>query len=270
MPDSVIHDFRPWLAQYLITNAMKNRKVDLAPFAKIAAQLSQGDKASFLTILDAHGALFGDFAYLEIGSHLGGSIAPVLLNSRCRKIYSLDKRPKSQPDDTGKKYDYPQNSTARMMENLRAVDSSASERVVCFDGDTATIPIPDFQIRPSICFVDGEHTDAVAFRDYQYCRKVIQDQGTMVFHDANTIYLTLQRIVADLAEQEVPFEAYSLADTMFLVSLGSPALSTHHDILELLLQGGGYLPSLVINDHYRRFSNKWIFRWLRRLKDLLR
>lgn len=117
---------------------------DLAPFAKIPAQLSAGDKASFLAILRAHGELHGAYAYLEIGSHLGGSIAPVLLDRNCKKIYSIDKRPAVQPDDTGKAYHYPENSTARMMANLRAIDPSADEKVACFDGDTASVPIPDF------------------------------------------------------------------------------------------------------------------------------
>ncbi len=243
---------------------------DLSPFAHIAAQLSAGDKASFLAILRAHGELYGDYAYLEIGSHLGGSIAPVLQDRHCKHIYSIDKRTAVQPDDTGKAYHYPENSTARMMDNLRSIDPTADEKVTCFDGDTATVPMPEFAMRPSLCFIDGEHTDSVTFRDFEYCRRVIQDSGTLVFHDANTLYLTLSRIVESLKKQPVPFEAYCLADAVFVISLGSPALSTHAEIIQSLRQGGGYLPSLTINDHYRRFSNHRIFRWLRRMKDLLK
>ena len=249
---------------------LTSNKTDVNLSFRIPAQLSDGDKASFLAILRAHGELHGDYAYLEIGSHLGGSIAPVLLDRNCKRIYSIDKRPAVQPDDTGKAYHYPENSTARMMANLRAIDPSADEKMACFDGDTASVPIPDFSLRPSLCFIDGEHTDAVAFRDYEYCRRVIQDRGTLVFHDANTLYLTLQRIVGDLKTQAVPFEAYCLEDAVFVVSLGSPALSTHREILRLLRQGGGYLSSLTINDHYRRFANHRVFQSLRRMKDIFR
>ena len=249
---------------------MKNSKVDLTPFTRIPAQLSSGDKASFLTILDAHAALFGEYAYLEIGSHLGGSIAPVLMDARCKKIYSIDKRPLRQPDDTGKDSLYPGNSTERMMKNLREIDPAADSRVKCFDSDTGTLAVPEFGLRPSLCFIDGEHTDAVAFRDYQFCLKVIQDRGTLVFHDANTVYLTLQRIVDDIKQAGLEFDSYCLADAMFVISIGTPKLSSHPSILALLRQGGGYLPSLAVNDHFRRFKNRAVFRWVRGLRDAFR
>ena len=110
----------------------QHTSVGLTLFYKIPAQLSDGDKRSFLAILRAHGELYGEYKYLEIGSHLGGSIALVLLDQKCRKIYSIDKRPAVQPDDTGKAYHYPKNSTARMMANLRLIDPAADEKVTCF------------------------------------------------------------------------------------------------------------------------------------------
>ena len=247
---------------------MKNNQhtsVDLSLFSKIPAQLSVGDKMSLLALIDAHGRIFGNFAYLEIGSHLGGSIAPFLQNKLCRKIYSIDKRPTVQPDDTGMDGHYPGNSTARMMTNLRSIDSSADEKVVCFDGDTASVAITEISFTPSICFIDGEHTGAVTYRDYQFCRKAILDCGTLVFHDANTLYLTLQRIIDDLNSEGCFFEAFCLADSMFVISLGMPKISCDESIMALMRQGGGYLPSLVINDHYRRFKNRKIFKWLRTL-----
>lgn len=249
---------------------MKPPPVDLSPFSKIPAQLSPSDKASFLTLLAAHGEVFGDFSYLEIGSHLGGSIAPLLINPRCRKIYSIDKRPEVQPDDTGQPCYYPGNSTERMMQNLRGIDPTADQKVVCFDGDTATVPVPTFDLRPTICLIDGEHTDAISYRDYQFCRKVIQDRGTLVFHDANTLYLTLQRIVTELEQEGVSFDAYCLADAIFVISFGSPKISSDDRIMALLRRGGGYLPSLVVNDHYRRFKNHRAFAMLRGVRNLWR
>jgi hypothetical protein len=242
---------------------MKHDSVDLSLFSKIQSQQSTGDKVSFLTILRAHARIFGEFCYLEIGSHLGGSIAPVLQQTHCRKVYSIDKRPQSQNDDTGQRYYYPGNSTERMMQNLRNVDPASDSKVLCIDGDTSTISIPEFDLRPSICFIDGEHTDAIVFRDYKFCRKVIQDNGTLIFHDANTIYLTLRRIVSDLDDEGICFEAFCLADTMFVISFGPVKISEDQAVLALMRNGGGYLPSLVINDHYRQFKNRKIFRLFR-------
>lgn len=251
-------------------NSSRSILIDIKKRFPISAQLSINDKVSFLTILLAHGKMFGKYSYLEIGSHLGGSIAPVLFDKKCKKIFSIDKRPSTVPDNSGKNYRYSENSTARMMSNLRSIKVSAEKKVVCYDGDTASIAITEIPLTPSICFIDGEHTDAVAYRDYQFCRKVIQDRGTLIFHDANTLYLTLLKIVRELNDEGASFEAYSLADSIFVVSLGTPQISRNENILALMRQGGGYLPSLTINDHYRRFKNLKIFKWLRILFGLLR
>lgn len=249
---------------------MKYSSFDISPFSQIYSQQSIGDKVSFLNILAAHGRVFGEFTYLEIGSHLGGSIAPVLQQPLCRKIYSIDKRPKSQSDESGQRVYYLGNSTERMMQNLMKIDPAACSKVFCIDGDTGSISMPEFDLRPTICFIDGEHTDAIVYRDFQFCRKILQDNGTLFFHDANTLYLTLQRIVNELDNEGVSFEAYCLADSMFVISFGDLKISQDERILALMRQGGGYLPSLVINDHYRRFKNRKIFKIINMIRPLLK
>ena len=71
--------------------------------------------------------------------------------------------------------------------------------------------------------------------------------------------------IDDLNSEGCFFEAFCLADSMFVISLGMPKISCDESIMALMRQGGGYLPSLVINDHYRRFKNRKIFKWLRTL-----
>ena len=44
----------------------------------------------------------GPFRYLEIGSHLGGSLQALVADPRCMEIVSIDTRPDSQPDDRGR------------------------------------------------------------------------------------------------------------------------------------------------------------------------
>jgi hypothetical protein len=55
---------------------------------------------------------------------------------------------------------------------------------------------------------------------------------------------------------------------MFVISLGTPKISRDEGITVLMRQGGGYLSSLTINDHYRRFANHRVFQSLRRIKDI--
>ena len=66
--------------------------LDLELFNKIHSSTTAGDKRSLLAVQNAIRALKRPYTYLEIGSHLGGTIQPHLLDPRCSKIYSIDKR----------------------------------------------------------------------------------------------------------------------------------------------------------------------------------
>jgi hypothetical protein len=96
----------------------KLNRLDLALFEKISSQTTEDDKRSLLAIQNATREIYPNYNYLEIGSHLGGSIQPHLVDEKCAKIYSIDKRPLVQPDERGVNYGYPENSTQRMLDLL--------------------------------------------------------------------------------------------------------------------------------------------------------
>ena len=71
-----------------------------------------------------------DLPIFEIGSHLGGSIQPYLLNSASLRIYSIDPRPPSQPDERERDWyamSYPENSIELMLGNLESIRSRGSK-----------------------------------------------------------------------------------------------------------------------------------------------
>ena len=72
---------------------------DLSLFERIPSQTSPEDKRALLCVQKAIAKNHKSFAYYEIGSHLGGSIQPYLVDPRCTKIYSIDPRPFVGPDD---------------------------------------------------------------------------------------------------------------------------------------------------------------------------
>jgi predicted O-methyltransferase YrrM len=162
-------------------------ELDLSLFEKITSQSTEADKRSLLAVQSAVRDLAPDYKYLEIGSYLGGSIQPHLLDPECKRIYSVDKRPSSQPDERGIKYVYENNSTARMLEMLRDV-SADLDKIVTIDGDSRTLDplkIPD---KIQLCFIDGEHTDAAVLSDFTFCLNVLDTSGAIVFHDAQITY----------------------------------------------------------------------------------
>lgn len=245
--------------------------LDLKLFEKISSQSTDGDKRSLLALQAATGEIKDNYVYLEIGSYLGGSIQPHLLDEKCALIYSIDKRPASQPDARGLDYHYQNNSTNRMLEKLREVAPDNLDKIICLDGDASEIDKTKITRKPQICFIDGEHTDTAAWNDFQFCVDILAENGAILFHDAAVIYNGLQNIIEDLKKKGVKFRAYHLPDVMFVIEFGDFPLHKHFQINEMLLNNyAGYLFSLQFNDHYRNFANKSIFRKYRGLRVWLK
>src|SRR6185295_1456922 len=113
--------------------------LDLTLFENIESQTSDLDKRSLLACELAVRSLRDSYVYLEIGSHLGGSLQPYVVDEKCERIFSIDKRPPLQPDERGLNYKYENNSTARMLENLKKVSNAGLEKITCIDDDAANI-----------------------------------------------------------------------------------------------------------------------------------
>lgn len=240
--------------------------LDLKLFERIESQSTDNDKQSFLACQFAVRSLGDAYNYLEIGSYLGGSIQPYLLDDRCAVIYSLDKRPLVMPDERGADYVYRNNSTARMLEYLRKV--APTDKIKTIDGDTRRDATPaQVTDKIQLCLIDGEHTDGAVFSDFKFCLKVLDENGgAIMFHDAPITYNGIARCIEYLKENSIKFRAYNLPDVVFVVEIGDFPLHQSPPITERLLNNyQGFLFSLQFNDYYRRFANKKPFRLYRKI-----
>ena len=243
--------------------------LDLGLFASIESQTSDHDKRSLLACQLGVRTEAPEYAYLEIGSHLGGSLQPYLQDPRCTRVYSIDNRIASQPDARGVAFAYRENSRARMLGAITSVPGADSTKVVCFDTDAAAVNPALVRPQPLLCLIDGEHTDSAVIRDFAFCRQAVVPDGAVVFHDASILYLALTRIVEDLSRAGVSFRAYHLPDTVFVIEWGACTLHRTPAIQDMLLNNHvGYLSSLRGNDHFRRFANRPVFRALRAFRRL--
>jgi len=68
------------------------KKKEIEKFFPIPSQTSLVDKFVILKINKLMNLKTKNFIYLEIGSYLGGSLTPFLLNDNCKKVISIDKR----------------------------------------------------------------------------------------------------------------------------------------------------------------------------------
>ncbi len=240
-------------------------ELDLRLFEKITSQSTDHDKRSLLACQLAVRQLAPGYNYLEIGSYLGGSIQPHLLDPLCRRIYSIDKRPLSQPDARGYDWEYRNNSTARMINMLGEVAADTS-KIKTIDGDTNLIDRSRITDKIELCFIDGEHTDASVATDFRFCLDVLAANGAIIFHDAQIIYNAISTALGYLTANNIDFRAYILAHTVFVVEIGDFPLHKSERISEILIDNHhGYLFSLKDNDHFRNFATRFPFGFLRRL-----
>jgi hypothetical protein len=194
-------------------------RLDTTLFAQIQSQTTEADRKSLLAIQACTRERFTEYVYLEIGSHLGGSIQPHLLDPKCKKIYSIDKRPSSQPDERGPVYEYRDNSTERMVSLLTAISPESAKKVECIDGDAQFIPPSRISSSPNLCFIDGEHTRAAVVSDFEFCLRVSAAGATIVFHDAQIVFRGLRSVVSRLWTARRPFSSHALSDAVYAICL---------------------------------------------------
>ena len=239
--------------------------MNLELFDHIPSQTTINDKRALLALHEANRQRTGgNFVYLEIGSHLGGSLQALVLDPACSKIISIDPRPHKFADERGLDLTYHSNSPARMLELLGKIPGADVSKIETFESDTERLMPERISPQPDYCFVDGEHTDAAALRDARFCLKVVNPNGCIVFHDANVVYRGIDLFLAELAATGCAFRPYILPDAVFVIELGTCDMAETEPIKSLLRQNyQAYLFGLKSTEWYRSVLNKPLFRKLR-------
>ena len=223
---------------------------DITLFDHIESQTTAVDRESLLAIQAACRETSA-YVYLEVGSHLGGSLQPHVVDPRCRQIISIDPRPEVAPDERGIQSRYGGNSTERMMRNLAAIPDADLQKVHNIDASTSELSAADLPARPDLCFIDGEHTDEAVLRDARFCLDATNGQGCIAFHDAHVLYRPLIRLVRELSENDVEHASYFLPHAVFLIELGAARLQENRHVQRMVLSNSeAYLWALNWNDRY--------------------
>lgn len=195
------------------------RNLDTTLFKSIPSQTFHGDKQSLLLLQSCVRSL-DDYVYLEIGSHLGGTVQPFFVDPKCKLIYSIDKRPQSQPDQRGRRYFYNGNSTERMINNLKsAFPSIPKTKITTFDSDASKVKTNEIAKKPHFCFIDGEHTNKAVFSDFLFCLKVCHPDAVIAFHDTCYIIKGIEKIKSRLKRQSIPYRGVMLGGSVYVILL---------------------------------------------------
>ena len=187
----------------------------------VESQTSANDQKSLLLIQNMVRKLVPNYVYLEVGSHLGGTLVPHLVDPLCRHVLSVDKRPASQRDERGTVFEYEENSTQRMLDTIKSnVPESALMKLTTFDYDVSDLDNTQIDRQVDLSFIDAEHTVAAVFRDFVGTMRFLADSFVIAFHDANLLCDGLQNIECFLRYQGIKFRSFFLPDVVFAIFAG--------------------------------------------------
>ncbi|MBS0562839.1 MAG: class I SAM-dependent methyltransferase, partial [Proteobacteria bacterium] len=133
----------------------------------LETETGMGDRRMLLALHNIVRRCTPAYAYAEIGSYMGGSLVPHLMDRRCGLVVSIDRRPDVQPDERGVSFDYTRSPTAAMLDRLHEnLPLSAMLKLQTHDCDAADLPEDAGATPFDLMFIDGEHTNRAAFSDF--------------------------------------------------------------------------------------------------------
>jgi hypothetical protein len=182
-------------------------ELDLSVFDWVESQTSREDRLALLSIRTVLCDAIGGYQYLEIGSHLGGSLQPHVLDGRCHQIYSIDPRPWEQPDERwSTPYAYPDNSTERMLAHLSRIPGADLRKLKTFEVPSWEVSAGTIPPCVNFAFIDGEHTNPAVLRDFKAIREFLASPSIVAFHDCFVTPLALMRIRRGLRSERADGE----------------------------------------------------------------
>jgi hypothetical protein len=180
------------------------------------------DRVSFLRIQKLVREIRPGYTYLEVGSDIGGSLLPHLLDPCCAAAVSIDPRPHEQPDERGVDFQYVGNSTERMLGELgQHVRPHELGKLSTIEQDISVVDRSCLTIRPQLVLIDAEHTNVAAFSDFMGVLPLIADDALVTFHDANLVGDAIQMIERFLQHARTPYSLTILPSCVAVFGFGT-------------------------------------------------
>lgn len=231
--------------------------LDLSLFEAILSETTDEDRRSLLQ-LQRLIRRSGPYVYLEIGSHLGGTIQPHYVDPFCKMIISIDKRPLRMPDERGIKFKYPDNSTNRMLLGIQAVYPMIDRyKIKTFDCDASKINKHEIIDRPNFLFIDAEHTNHAVYSDFMFCLDVCDTNAIIAFHDATFIFRGILKIRKFLLQNSFKFKGIMLGGSVYAI-LFNEAIEASANGLQSFMQDEAEFFSRAKADLFKiRLQNRY-------------
>ena len=207
---------------------MKNTQSWITSKFPISSQTSDTDKIFILKTIET--VLLNEpiFKYIEVGSFMGGSLTPFLMERGCSLVASIDERGKHSSDERGAKFDYSEITSKSMIDKLisHGIDIS---KLLIHDGTVKTFHCDENTF--DIAFIDGEHTDVACVRDFIWIYPKMKNNSIILFHDSTIIHKGLSIILELLVEKGIQFKLLKdLNSEISAAFMGEYAALNHREI----------------------------------------
>lgn len=161
------------------------------------------------------------YAYIEVGSELGGSLVPHLADPDCMSVCSIDLRVSSQPDERAETFYYPADGEEGMMAALADRFAEGSLRKLrTFRCDVSQLSPDDIPAKARLALIDAEHTNVACFSDAISVLRLLEPDAIMSFHDANLVADAIQNFESMLRYLGLDFSTVFLPDCVAAVGIG--------------------------------------------------
>lgn len=244
-------------------------RLDVGLFTNVSSQTSVEDRRSLLAVQRAVAKAHPQYTYLEIGSHLGGTIQTHLADSRCVKIYSIDPRPAQQPDDRSLGYiaHYENNSSERMLRLLNETGLGNVGKIECIESDASQVETTRITPAPQIAFIDGEHTKQAVASDFRFCTRIIATDGVILFHDFDIVYDAIIEICREIQERPGDRLPVKLGDGLFAIFYGRTLLDSDQVLNEYFKRSARFMLLYRMKSALKRFLPKPLIRAVSKILD---
>ncbi|TPM36453.1 class I SAM-dependent methyltransferase [Mesorhizobium sp. B2-3-5] len=216
-------------------------RLDIAAF-QVKTESTLSDRKSFLRVQNFARSVLGHYVYLEVGSHLGGSLFPHLIDPACEAAISVDPRPPAQPDERSQVFHYPENSAARMIAGLSDwLPPAAMAKLTTIDSDVSDVRPDAVAFKATVALIDGEHTNRACFSDFVGVYSLMKPDCIVSFHDANLIADAIVNAERFLDHIGITYETVFLPDTVAVMGLGGLASAVRDQLQPHALDRETYL-----------------------------
>tara|TARA_Y100001970_G_scaffold270362_1_gene364162 strand:- start:12213 stop:13010 length:798 start_codon:yes stop_codon:yes gene_type:complete len=176
---------------------------EINKYFPISSQTSNIDKYILLKTIDLiKKNTKKKFKYLEIGSFLGGSLTPFLLENQCGEVISIDRRRQRLDDERNEIWSYENVSEKDMLNKLKSFKIKTN-KLKTFDGD-----VSEFKTKQKfdLVFIDGIHTDKNTFSDFINSYDKLKTNSIVLFHDSSIIFKSISIINILLSNKKSVFK----------------------------------------------------------------